>query len=228
MASLGESVDYQIELHDTSGAQIGSTLSGSLGAWQTFRYLDIFGAVGAPAGDFTNARARFVVTNTPGAPALIGFCTVQDNVYFGADFRVAKSRDGLDDGQRRVQCRGGNSDCTDVGASPFQITNVTLKDGYRLPIHPPDFVRCTILGSQATSLELALLPIGSFAPARHRARGRHQHAKLLLRSPIHSATTKSPIFATGLFFRWVPDNDLFERPPLRILELTRFRGHPIL
>ena len=60
---------------------------------------------------------------------------------------------------------GGNADCTDVAAGGgFQIVDVTKKDGYRPLIRPPDFVKCTILGSQASSLELALLPIGTFAP----------------------------------------------------------------
>ena len=162
-AALGESVDYQILVSDSTGAQIGSTLSGTLGAWQEIRYLDIFSAVGAPAGDYTNARATFVVTDNPNRPSLVGFCTVQENQFFGADFRIAKSREGRDNGQRRVFCRGGNNDCTDV-ATGFQITDITKKDGYRLLIRPPDFVKCTILGSQASSLELALLPIGPFAP----------------------------------------------------------------
>ena len=166
VASLGEPVNYTLQLLDSTGAQIGSTLSGSLGAWQLLRYLEIFSAVGAPPGDYTNARAKFTVVPNGGTayPSLIGFCTVQDNVYFGADFRVAKSVSGFDNGQRRVYCRNGNSDCTDVGTSPYQITDVTKKDAFRLLIRPPDFVKCTILGSQASSLELALLPIGSFAP----------------------------------------------------------------
>jgi len=163
VAALGEAVDYQVLLFDSSGTQIGSTLTGTLGAWQEVRYVDIFTTVGAPAGDYTNARATFVVTDNPNRTSLIGFCTVQENQSFGADFRIAKSREGRDNGQRRVFCRGGNADCTDIQTG-FQITDVTKKDGYRLLIRPPDFVKCTILGSQASSLEIALLPIGTFAP----------------------------------------------------------------
>jgi hypothetical protein len=164
VGSLGESVDYQIDLRDSAGNPLGVSVNDTLGPWQLTRYLDIFGAVGAAPGDYVNARARFSVTNPSALPALIGFCTVQDQTLTGADFRIAKSRDAVDNGQRRVSCRAGNSDCTDVGASPFQITDVTRKDGYRLLVHSPDFVKCTILGSQAASLELALLPIGSFNP----------------------------------------------------------------
>ena len=163
VASLGESVGYQLALFNSSGTQIGTTLSGTLGAWEEVRYLDIFGAVGASPGDYTNARAMFFVTNSPDVPSLIGFCTVQENQFFGADFRIAKSRDGRDSGQRRVSCRAGNADCTDVGGG-LQITDITKKHAFRLLIRPPDFVKCSILGSQASSLEIALLPLGSFAP----------------------------------------------------------------
>jgi len=164
VGSLGESVDYAIEVRDSIGNTLGAPITGSLGAWQLMRYLDIFSAAGAAAGDYLDARVRFSVTNPSTSPALIGFCTVQDNALFGADFRIAKSRDALDNGERRVSCRNGNSGCTDVGAAPFQITNVSTKHAFRLLIRPPDFIKCMILGSQASSLELALLPIGSFAP----------------------------------------------------------------
>ena len=163
VGSLGETVHYDIDLRDAVGNALGTTVSGVLGPWQLTRYLDIFSVAGAPAGDIVDARARFSVTDTPNVPSLIGFCTVQDNALFGADFRVAKSRDAFDNGQRRVSCRGGNSGCTDVGTG-FQITDITKKDGYRLLIRPPDFVKCSILGSQASMLEIALLPIGNFAP----------------------------------------------------------------
>ena len=163
VASLGETVHYQIDLRDASGNALGTTVAGALGAWQLVRYVDIFAVAGAAAGDYVNARARFSITDTPNAPALIGFCTVQESARFGADFRIAKSRDAFDQGQRRVSCRGGNVDCTDVGTG-LQITDITKKDGYRLLIRPPDFVKCSLLGSQASSLEIALLPIGGFAP----------------------------------------------------------------
>ena len=162
VASLGEAVNYEIDLLDHTGATLGTAITGSLGPWQIQRYLDIFSAAGAAAGDYTNARAQFTATNSPAVPALLGFCTVQDNVYFGADFRVAKSRDGADNGQRRVACPTGNTNCTDVGASPYTITDPTKMDAFRLLIRPPDVVTCTVLGSRAVDLELALMPAGPF------------------------------------------------------------------
>jgi hypothetical protein len=90
-ASLADPVTYDLALFDdTTGAQIGTTVSGSLGAFAEFRYLDVFAAAGAAPGDYTNVRAQFTRTSA-GTQNLIGFCTVQDNVSFGADFRIAKS-----------------------------------------------------------------------------------------------------------------------------------------
>jgi hypothetical protein len=93
VGSLDQPVSYQLKLfNDSTGTQVGGTLVGSLTAFQQFRYLDVFGVngVNAPTGDLSNIRAEF--TQTSGGTAnLIGFCTVQDNTSFGADFRIAKS-----------------------------------------------------------------------------------------------------------------------------------------
>ena len=48
VSSLADPIDYDLTLiNGSTGAQIGSTLSGHLDAYQQFRYLDIFSAVGA-------------------------------------------------------------------------------------------------------------------------------------------------------------------------------------
>lgn len=97
VGALEQPVSYDLRLFNGStGAQIGSTVSGSLGANQQIRYLDIFGAggVNAPPGDQLNVRAEFTQTSG-GSASLIGFCTVQDNTSFGADFRIAKSHGPL-------------------------------------------------------------------------------------------------------------------------------------
>jgi len=108
VGSLDQPVSYELRLfNDTSGAQIGGTLSGSLQPFQQFRYLDVFGAngVNAPAGDQFNVRAQFTQTSG-GSANLIGFCTVQDNASLGADFRIAKSY-GSPSGS--VFAQGGNA-----------------------------------------------------------------------------------------------------------------------
>ena len=107
VASLNQAVGYELRLfNDTTGAQIGGTLSGSLQPFQQFRYLDVFGpnGVNAPAGNHFNVRAQFTPISG-GSANLIGFCTVQDNTSFGADFRIAKSF-GSPSGSFFVQ--GGN------------------------------------------------------------------------------------------------------------------------
>ena len=66
VGSLAQPVSYTLKLfNDASGVQIGGTLAGSLGAFQQFRYLDIFGPTGvnAPAGNQLNVRAEFTPTN---------------------------------------------------------------------------------------------------------------------------------------------------------------------
>ena len=91
VGGLIDPVTYDLSLYDDStGTQIGSTVSGSLGAWELVRYLDIFSTAGAAAGDYANERAQFTRTSA-GSQQMIGFCTVQDSVSFGADFRIAKS-----------------------------------------------------------------------------------------------------------------------------------------
>ena len=106
VGTLGDAVSYELRLFNgTTNAQIGSTLSGSLAPYQQYRYLDVFAQAGAPAGDLTNVRAQF--TNlTATNKKLIGFCTVQENTNFSADFRIAKSYGGM---PQNAFVQGGNA-----------------------------------------------------------------------------------------------------------------------
>ena len=91
VGSLSGAVTYDLKLFDDStGTQIGNTVSGSLNAFEQRRYVDIFSAVGAAPGEYANVRAQFIRTSADAQP-LVGFCTVQDNTSFGADFRIAKT-----------------------------------------------------------------------------------------------------------------------------------------
>jgi len=91
VAGLDGQVTYDLQLMDGStGAQLGSTLSGVMNPFEQFRYLDVFALAGVLPGDYSNVRAQFTRTGGAGQK-LIGFCTVQDNISFGADFRIAKS-----------------------------------------------------------------------------------------------------------------------------------------
>jgi hypothetical protein len=93
VASQSDPFSYELRLFDAANAQIGSTVTGSLNAFEEFRYLDVFGVngVNAPAAtDFSNVRAEFTRTSA-GTQVMMGFCTVQDNATFSADFRIAKA-----------------------------------------------------------------------------------------------------------------------------------------
>src|SRR4029077_19855183 len=101
VGSFDKPVDYKMLLVDSNGAQIGSFITGSLAPFQIVRYLDIFSVAGVASGDFTNATVRTLSNNPQSAgnndfPLFISFCTVQDNISFGADFRIGKSFGAFD------------------------------------------------------------------------------------------------------------------------------------
>jgi hypothetical protein len=163
VGALGEAVGYQMVLRDgTTNAIIGNPVTGSLNPFEVRRYLDVFSAspngVGAPAGDYANVRANFTVTDVGTTPALVSFCTVQESTFFGADFRIGKSTDARNDGQRRVACIGLDN-CTDTTPSvnqPEQLTSVSDKNVYSTILNPPDFVRCDLVGPRAADLQIRL------------------------------------------------------------------------
>lgn len=93
VTAQADPITYDMKLFDGNGTQIGSTVSGSLNAFEQIRYLDVFSptvAAAPTATDFSNVRAEFTRTST-GAQQMVAFCTVQDNATFGADFRIAKA-----------------------------------------------------------------------------------------------------------------------------------------
>jgi len=94
VTAQADAITYDMNLFDgTTGAQIGSTVSGVLNPFEQFRYLDVFSptVANAPAAtDFSNVRAEFTRTSV-GTQQMVAFCTVQDNATFGADFRIAKA-----------------------------------------------------------------------------------------------------------------------------------------
>ena len=87
VGALDSGVNYRIDLSDVNGTALGSPLTGSLPPHHLRRYLDVFSAAGAPAGDYTEVTATF--SETSGSASFVGFCTMQESVTFGADFRIA-------------------------------------------------------------------------------------------------------------------------------------------
>lgn len=156
VGALSEGLSYQVVLRNgTNGAPIGNSITGTLQPFEMTRLLDVFTTAAAPAGDYSNVRANFSVTSG-GAPAMVGLCTLQESTFFGADFRIAKSQDALNEGQKRVACVGQDS-CGAVSTSqPEQIADVTKKNIYSMIITQPDFVRCDLVGARAGDLQIRL------------------------------------------------------------------------
>jgi hypothetical protein len=158
VSSLGEAVTVDMVLKDASNAQLGSAQSFSLGANEMIRVVDVFTAVGAPAGDYTNVRAEFTKGVTNGNPSYAAFCTVQNNTSFDADFRIAKTvrPDDATVVYSATQNKDGMGNLLAVPAGAKQIFGVYLRH--------PDFVSCRVVGNGNPNLEVRLVdPSGAVA-----------------------------------------------------------------
>ena len=174
VGALGLPVNYQIRLFDgTTAAPLGAPVTGSLAPYQMSRHLDIFAAAGLASGDYSNVSAQ--VANTDPFPdpvtgeyhrgMFVSFCTVQDNVSFGADFRVGKSFDAWDRSHNHAIVTCAPPDCPDYD---FKITDLSKKHVFAMYIRPPDNVRCDLYGDRVADLEIALGSgdVPSFTPFR--------------------------------------------------------------
>jgi hypothetical protein len=152
VGALGEAVDYQIRLFDEdTGTQIGSDLIGTLQPYQNRRYSDIIALVGGPA-TIDNVRVRFM--NPTNGAALVGLCTVQENRYLGADFRIAKAIDADDNRQRRTICYSQTT-CGTLD-NLTNINDVALRSVHQTLIAQPDYVKCELVGPRVNDLEMRL------------------------------------------------------------------------
>ena len=161
MGALGEAVDYQIVLRDgPTQAVLGAPITGSLVPYQSIRFIDIFAAAGASAGDHVNASANFGVT-TAGAPALVGFCTVQENNTFGADFRVAKSQAAFDLRQLRLVCYGRSGFACGTLDNTVFVPDPATKNVHLFLIEQPDYVQCQLVGPNIGDLQMRIRSPGN-------------------------------------------------------------------
>lgn len=151
VGSLHETVNYTLQLQNSAGTVIGNTLTGSLTANQMTAFIDIFAAVNAPPGDYTNVRALFVNSNASSSASLLGYCTVQDNTSLGADFRMAKTFNPEDESKQR----SNTVSATRLGA-PFQITDVNKRNTHVIYLRHPDYLSCAF-ATGAANLEMRLL-----------------------------------------------------------------------
>ncbi len=156
VGALNEPVTYQILLHQgETGALLGTIPSSpaTLGAYHSVRFLDIFNAAGLADTDYSNVRATFV---NSASSAMIGYCTLETSDNGSADFRIAKSIDARDSRQARQVCYGQDSCGTVTLTNPPAITDITKKNIHYLIVDQPDFVKCDLVSTRASDLEIML------------------------------------------------------------------------
>lgn len=182
--SITPTTPIRVTVYNSANAQVGVQTYFNLNAGRLTRLLDVFAAVGAPAGDYLDARAEFFDGAINGSPGVMAFCTTQDNTSFGADFRISKqvTSFGGENGtkspapQSDYAVRETNLDqdvttsgptfgslpiarAFEVGTNPGGGANTHL-----IYFHHPDWVQCEIIDPQtglratnAYGLEMRLL-----------------------------------------------------------------------
>ena len=150
-------------------AALGSTVR-SLPPGRLVRLLDVFAAVGAPAGDYDDVRAVFNPDNLT-QPGIVAFCTVQDNTSFGADFRIAKAEvswgfgnvGSQDIGLRRTGLDGFDFSFPGDTFRDFAIPAGASRNIHSLYFRHPDVIGCKLwtpsnqLATAEYGLEMRLL-----------------------------------------------------------------------
>jgi hypothetical protein len=179
VATLGEAASYRIRLvRGTDNTPLGSAVTGALGAWQMVRHLDILAAAGVPAGEYVNVDAQFDDPDDSGR-ALIGFCTVQDNALFSADFRIAKSVNARDVSALRRVCFGNDCAGTLLPGWSVAITDTAKKNIHRVYLRQPDRVACSLVGPRVADLEIQVRSPGNVNEGFVAAGGNNQASFVL-------------------------------------------------
>lgn len=157
VAALDDPVNYTIAVY-TAGQTY--TINDALQPFQMRRYLDIYASAGVPAGNRANTTVGFMKTGGTEPNTLLAFCTVQDNTSFGADFRIAKQRNGGDGTRIRNSCWAtvwSANACTNT-LEPWAptIANGATKARWATFVYAPDTVVCSLKGPRAADLEMRL------------------------------------------------------------------------
>lgn len=164
--------NVNVEVRSSTGALLGAVTPLVLPPGKLTRLSDIFASVGAPAGDYLDARMTVSSSNS-NRSGVMSFCTVQDNTSFGADFRIAKQEiNQTGEGPSFVAAQSdyvsrqtASSDLlTSGGRRLTQTSNSVLTSSTHVVyFHHPDYVKCALLnnvGAQAVAgygLEMRLL-----------------------------------------------------------------------
>lgn len=151
---------------------LGSSVAIKVQPGRIVRLLDVFSAVGAPAGDYDDVTAIFSPL-TGAKTALLAFCTVQDNTSFGADFRIGKTERGgmglgsYDNSLVRSAAIGG--DFLFSGTDSVRQFSIPVGDSrnvHTLYFRHPDVISCAVFDAATDTfatvdhgLEMRLLTI---------------------------------------------------------------------
>jgi hypothetical protein len=150
-SSLGEPVVVDMSLFDATNTQVGTTHTFTLAANETVRLLEVFNTVGAPAGDYSNVRAEYKLgAGNVGNPSYSGFCTVQNNTTFDADFRIAKAVTPDDQGQ--LYSVTVNKD----GLGNNLVVPPASKLVFAMFLQHPDYVSCRTIGDGEDNTEIQI------------------------------------------------------------------------
>jgi hypothetical protein len=147
--------EIDVRVYNSADVQIGSTLRINVLPGRMVRLFDVFDAVGAPLGDYNDARVEFSEQGET-EPGHMALCTVQDNTSLGADFRIAKQEVVQDN--HVVRDNTATSDIplsastTTASARAFQIAAGGSHNDHVYYFRHPDHVACTLI-NPATGLE---------------------------------------------------------------------------
>jgi len=151
-SSIEAPVNVDMSLFDSNNVQVGATYHFNLAAHDSLRLLEVFQAVGVVGtADFHDVRAEFSLgAGNIGSPSFAAFCTVQDNVNFGADFRLAKTVNP--DDQSRLYSVTVNKD--GLG------NNIAIPAGKKLVLatflQHPDVMTCRAIGDASDNIEIQI------------------------------------------------------------------------
>lgn len=150
-SSIGEPVNVDMSLFDGTSTLLGTPYNFVLGANETVRLLDVFNAVGALAGDYSNVRAEFSLgAGNVGNPSFSAFCTVQNNTSFNADFRIAKTVSPDDQSHLYY-----TDQLVDGLGAPLVIP-ASGKIVFAMVLKHPDYLTCKIIGDGADKSEIQI------------------------------------------------------------------------
>jgi len=149
--TVGEAVPVFVRLVDGNGQQIGGFASAAIDPGLGIEgapFNDVFAAVGAPPGNYTNVTALFstALSGGIGGGGVFGFCLIKNMTTLADAFAISKYLDNNDDGKQHVV----SVDQSRFGENYFVFNEIDMDRGFgRSNLHVayfehPDKVSCSI------------------------------------------------------------------------------------